>query len=92
MPDKIYRIYCQDTDRRKLIEVLRQTFNSFTILPAIGWYKGQREASVVIEVYGTTRSAVNRVCRDLVTEFKQDMVTFSEILCYIAEVFNSPEE
>ena len=63
--ENTYRIYCEDKERDMVNAILEENFEGYTITPAMGFYGGKREQSIVIEVFGTTRSAVNRVCCDL---------------------------
>lgn len=73
-----YKIYCEDKERDVVNAILEENFEGYTITPAMGFYSGKREQSIVIEVFGTTRSAVNRVCHDLRAALRQDTVLFTE--------------
>ncbi len=78
-----YKIYCEDVNREVINTILEQNFEGYTITPGMGFYGGKREKSIVIEVFGTTRSAVNRVCNDLATALNQQQVIFTETPCNV---------
>ena len=46
----IYKLYTEDKNRDKIIEIVSNYFDGFTVYPATGLYKGQKEASLVIEI------------------------------------------
>lgn len=48
--NKIYRIYTENVGRRQVAELVSKYFKGFTILDATGYYKGQAERSMVIEL------------------------------------------
>jgi hypothetical protein len=52
MAQSIYRIYTQEKNREKILKLLSKTFESFTVQPILGYYKGKEEKSIVLEVVG----------------------------------------
>ena len=76
-----YKIYCEDVSRDVVEDILQKNFEGYTITPGMGFYAGKREKSIVIEVFGTTRSAVNRVCNDLAEALNQEQVIYTETPC-----------
>ena len=91
MNETIFRIYCEDVNRDGIDMVLSRNLEGFTVTPGMGFYKGQKEKSLVIEAFGTTRSAVKRVCQELADESRQEQVIFTESPCFIGTVFGTRE-
>lgn len=48
--DTVYRIYTEDTDRDGVIKAVANKFESFTLHPTTGYFKGKPERSIVIEI------------------------------------------
>ena len=55
---KIHRIYTEDVHRRAMIRMVAEKFNSFTLQPITGYYRGKRENSIVLEVAGAKESQI----------------------------------
>lgn len=52
----IYRIYTEDSEqyRKNVQEILDKIFDSYTLLPGIGAWKGKVEKSLVVEIIKTS--------------------------------------
>lgn len=48
--DTVYRIYTEDSDREAVISLVSERFESFTLHETTGFFKGQPEKSIVIEI------------------------------------------
>ncbi len=48
--DTVYRIYTEDSNREAVISVVSERFESFTLHETTGYFKGQTEKSIVIEI------------------------------------------
>ena len=46
----LYRIYTEDIDREMVLARTADHFDSFTVLEATGYWKGQPEKTVIIEI------------------------------------------
>ena len=46
----LYRIMTEDINRDSIIAIVAELFESFTIIPAIGFYRGKPENSIIIEI------------------------------------------
>lgn len=46
----IYRLYTQDLNRKNIVKLSANKFDSFTIQSITGFYHGKAEASIVIEI------------------------------------------
>jgi hypothetical protein len=54
----IHRIYTEDKRRATILRVISKQFESFTMQPTIGYYRGKPEKSIVLEFVGATESQV----------------------------------
>lgn len=61
--DTIYRIYTEDADREAVIDTVAQSFESFTVHPATGFFKGQSEKSIVIEIVDAREDDIEAVAK-----------------------------
>lgn len=50
--DVLYRIYTEDINRAWVIAYVSAAFDSFTLIPSTGVWKGAAESSLVIEIVG----------------------------------------
>ena len=48
----IYRIYTEEKNKKAIVNLLGARFESFTIQPTLGYYRGGAEKSIVIEIVG----------------------------------------
>ena len=59
MPTKmVYRICTEEKNRSAILRLAAKEFESFTVQPTLGYYRGKSERSIVIEVLGTNRRTV----------------------------------
>ena len=86
--DNIFRIYCEDVNREGIEAVLSRNLEGYTIGTGTGFYHGQKEKSLIIDAFGTTRSAVNRIAQEIAFECNQESVAIVEIPCYNSFIFN----
>jgi hypothetical protein len=66
----LVRIYTEDKNRTKLIELVMQYFTSFTILPAVGICNKNKELSIILEIEivkydDKTKSIIIRLCKEI---------------------------
>ena len=54
----VYRIYTEDFNRSKIIRLASKTFDSFTLQPTTGFYRGKPEKSIVLEIVEAQQSEV----------------------------------
>jgi hypothetical protein len=55
--DKLYRLYTEDLNRGAIVERVGTYFPGFNIREAEGYYKGQRERAIVIELMAPAEQA-----------------------------------
>ena len=48
----IYRIYTEEKNKKTIVDLVGEQFESFTLQPTVGYYRGQPEKSIVIEIVG----------------------------------------
>lgn len=56
----IYRVYTEEKNKRDIVRLAAQQFESFTLQPTLGYYRGRSEKSVVVEVVGASERSVTR--------------------------------
>jgi uncharacterized membrane-anchored protein YitT (DUF2179 family) len=49
---KVCRIYTEQKNKRAIVQLAAEKFESFTVQPTAGYYKGREEKSIVIEIVG----------------------------------------
>ena len=59
----IYRVYTEDKNKREILRLVAKRFQSFTLQPTLGYYRGKPERSIVIEIVGAAQREVNAVAR-----------------------------
>jgi hypothetical protein len=48
--DIVYRIYTEDSNRAAIVSAVSERFESFTLHETTGYFKGEAEKSIVIEI------------------------------------------
>jgi hypothetical protein len=59
----IYRLYTQDRNKRGILRLTSQQFESFTLQPILGYYRGKSERSIVLEIVGAADREVKKLAR-----------------------------
>lgn len=59
----IYRVYTEDKNKGEILQLVAKRFQSFTLQPTLGYYRGKSERSIVIEIVGAAKREVNAVAR-----------------------------
>jgi hypothetical protein len=59
--EKVYRIYTEDVRRKEIIKAVARQFENFTLHPTTGFYNGQAEKSIVIEIVKATDEEIEAV-------------------------------
>jgi hypothetical protein len=62
-PKTIYRIYTEEKNKRAIVRLAGEQFESFTLQPTLGYYQGKPEKSIVIEIVGASQRAVEQLAR-----------------------------
>jgi uncharacterized membrane-anchored protein YitT (DUF2179 family) len=75
----MYRIYTEDANRSDVYAILDSHVSGYTIIEAIGSWKGQREASLVIELIDVPASTVTAIARTIRAHNKQESVLVVDV-------------
>ena len=59
----IYRIYTEEKNKRDIVGLASQHFESFTLQPMLGYYQGKSEKSIIIEFLGASERAFRNTAR-----------------------------
>lgn len=77
-PNQITRMYVGEAPKSEVEEIVMEFFEGFTVIPATGVYKGEREASNVVEIAHNdeleTKEALKTLKDRLATEFNQESI------------------
>lgn len=46
----LYRIFTEDKNRTEIEKIIGCSFDSFTIIPCVGYWQGEQEDSIIIEI------------------------------------------
>jgi hypothetical protein len=60
---RIYRIYTEAKNKREIVLLTGKHFESFTLQPTIGYYRGTPEKSIVIEIVGATEPEIRQLAQ-----------------------------
>lgn len=80
-----YRILTEDNNRKAIAALVSSRFGGFTMFPAIGYWKGQQENSLVIEILADSLPEVEEAVRGIVTAIKR-VNSQESVLLEITEV------
>jgi hypothetical protein len=61
----IHRLYTEDKNKRQILRVAAAHFESFTVQPTEGYYRGRREQSIVLEINGAHPRKVEELAREI---------------------------
>lgn len=76
----LYRIQTEDINRENIIAIVSQYFDGFTIIPAIGYYRGKPENSITIEIVCIHPSSdIEKIAFEIKIANKQECVLISTI-------------
>lgn len=76
------RIFTEDVNRAGILSTVGRYFDGFTVIESLGFWRGKREKSLVIEVVceGKDQAKVEAICREINLANKQEccMVQYLE--------------
>lgn len=81
---KLFRIYTEDFNREDIERIILNRVDSYTIIPAIGYWQDTKEESLIIEIIDSNECClpiVKAIARDIKTSNKQQsvLITISDI-------------
>jgi hypothetical protein len=56
-----HRIYTEEKNKKAIVRLISEHFESFTLQPTLGYYRGRPEKSIVIEIVGAKPPEINRL-------------------------------
>jgi len=82
----LYRIITEKKNKEKIVKIVNQYFDGFTIIESIGYWQGQSENSLVIEIdsIGTDYNQIariNNIATQIKSENNQEAVLVQIIHC-----------
>ena len=69
-----HRILTEDKNRDAVISILSKYFESFTLVPQLGYWKGNAEPSIAIEIIGAAYADVLKACKEIREANNQEAV------------------
>lgn len=76
----LYRLYTEDKNREAIVKIVSQETDGFTLIPAIGYWKGQPENSLIIELDGLSAFDAGRIAEAIRQANNQQAVLVQEIV------------
>ena len=61
MRGQIYRIYTEEKNKKAIVQLVTEQFESFTLQPTLGYYRRKPEKSIVIEIVGGKPAQIRRL-------------------------------
>jgi hypothetical protein len=62
---RIHRIYTEDKNKAAIVRLAAAHFESFTVQPTLGYFKGYPERSIVLEVVGGPVREIQNLAREI---------------------------
>ena len=75
----MFRILTEDINRETVYSILDSHVDGYTVTPAIGSWKGQRENSLAIDLVGYTAKTTHVIAEEIKTANRQESVLILEI-------------
>jgi hypothetical protein len=73
-----HRILTEDIDRPLIVDILTKYFDSFTIVPQVGYFQGKEEKSLSIELIGASERDVLRASEEIrIANSQEAIIVFS---------------
>lgn len=77
----MFRILTENKNQNRVVEIVGKKFTGFTIIAATGFWKGQREDSLIIEIIGDDVKVedVNAIATEIKNVNNQEAVLVQKI-------------
>ena len=79
----MFRIFTEDLNRNKIIDIISAQFSGLAIIPVIGFWKGKQENGLTIEIVSANfmndLGKVRQVCHEIKVLNNQDAVLYQYI-------------
>ena len=70
----VHRIYTEDKNKRGILRLASARFESFTVQPTDGYYRGKREQSMVLEIVGARSRQIEELAEQIRRMYGQKSV------------------
>ena len=80
----LYRIYTENKNREQVVELVAKRFDGFTVFEAEGYWKGQQERSLIIEIVPNIKYPeykIEGLALDIRTLNQQESVLIQQVEC-----------
>lgn len=87
------RLYTEDVNRDIITSILDHYCEGYTLIPAIGAWKGKRESSLIIELFDTPSDVVERIAAEIASLNNQECVAVASLPASVSFIpaFNHAE-
>ena len=75
----MYRILTEDKNRESIFRILDSHVDGYTVTPVMGSWRGQREASLAIDLVGTSRLTVESIAAEIKARNEQESVLILDL-------------
>ena len=75
----MYRILTEDKNRESIFRILDAEVDGYTVTPSIGCWKGQREASLAIDLIDVPRLTVESIAAEIKAVNAQESVLILDL-------------
>jgi uncharacterized membrane-anchored protein YitT (DUF2179 family) len=76
----LYRILTENKNRKQIIKLVSDRFDGFTVIKTQGYWKGQTERSLIIEINTNAEWEIKEICQEIRDYNKQECVMLQKIL------------
>lgn len=71
---KRFRIYTEDVNEARTAELLKVSFDGFTVIRTTGFWKGVPENAIIIEIFTDNETLIRALCEAIKKNNKQEAV------------------
>lgn len=61
----VHRLYTQKKNQAAIVRLIGREFESFTLQPVTGYYRGHSEQAIVVEIVGASVAAIRKVAEKI---------------------------
>ena len=75
----MYRILTEDKNRESIFRILDSHVDGYTVSPVMGAWRGQREASLAIDLVGASKLTVEAIAAEIKARNEQESVLILDL-------------
>jgi hypothetical protein len=61
----VHRLYTEKKNQTAIVRLIAEQFESFTLQPVTGYYRGKPEPAIVVEVIGASAPAIRKLAQKI---------------------------